>query len=275
MHLQCPDGRDDHGTGRLQPRLSAFYVEELLAAEIGAEARLRHHDIGEAEPEPGRDHRVAAMGDIGEGSAMHESGRTLERLDEVRRQRIPQQGRHGAVGLEVARGHGALIPALGDDDPAQPLPQIVEVAGEAEDRHDLGGDRDVEPVLARGAIGDPAQTIDDGAERAVVHVERPAPPDAPRVDAERIVPEEVVVQHRCQQVVGRGDGVEVAGEMQVDLVHRRHLRAAAARRAALDAETGAEARLPQADHGFRAETVQGIAEADGRGRLALGRPGSG
>ena len=31
---------------------------------------------------------------------------------------------------------------------------------------------------------------------------------------------QVVVQHRGQQVVRRGDGVKVAGEMQIDLVHR-------------------------------------------------------
>jgi hypothetical protein len=44
------------------------------------------------------------------------------------------------------------------------------------------------------------------------------------------------VDGRSQQVVGCGDGVQVAGEMQVELLHRDHLAVAAARRAALDAE---------------------------------------
>ena len=43
-----------------------------------------------------------------------------------------------------------------------------------------------------------------------------------------------------EQVVRRGDGVEVAGEVQVDLVHRHDLGVAAARRAALHAEHRAQ-----------------------------------
>jgi hypothetical protein len=86
---------------------------------------------------------------------------------------------------------------------------------------------------------------------------------------ERVAPVQVVVHHRRQQVVGRGDGVEVAGEVEVDVLHRHHLRVAAARRAALHAEARAEARLAQADHGALADGVQRVAEADRGGGLAL------
>ena len=61
------------------------------------------------------------------------------------------------------------------------------------------------------------------------------------VDAERVAVMEVVVEHRGEQVVRRRDRVEVAGEVEVDLVHRDHLRVAAARRAALHAEHRARA----------------------------------
>ena len=50
---------------------------------------------------------------------------------------------------------------------------------------------------------------------------------------------------RRQQVVGRADGVEVAGEVQVDVLHGNHLGVAAAGRAALDAEHRAQRRLAQ------------------------------
>ena len=50
---------------------------------------------------------------------------------------------------------------------------------------------------------------------------------------------------RSQQVVGRADGVEVAGEVQVDVLHGDDLRVAAAGGAALDAEHRAEGRLTQ------------------------------
>jgi hypothetical protein len=67
----------------------------------------------------------------------------------------------------------------------------------------------------------------------------------------------------------RGDGVEVAGEMEVDVLHRHDLRIAAAGRPALHAEARPQRGLAQADHGLLADAVQRVAEADRRGRLAL------
>ena len=72
MHLQRPHGGDHHaGPGR-QPGAAALDVEEFLRPEVGAEARLGHHHIGQRQAEPRRDHAVAAMRDIGEGPAMHQ-----------------------------------------------------------------------------------------------------------------------------------------------------------------------------------------------------------
>ena len=59
---------------------------------------------------------------------------------------------------------------------------------------------------------------------------------------------DVVVDQRGQQVVGERDRGEVAGEVQVDVLHRHDLRVAAAGRAALHAEHRAQRRLAQADH---------------------------
>src|SRR5262249_37050782 len=74
---------------------------------------------------------------------------------------------------------------------------------------------------------------------------------------------------RGQQIVGRGDGVEVAGEVQVDVLHRHHLGMAAAGGPALHAEAGAKAGLAQADDGLLADAIEAVAEADARRRLAL------
>ena len=80
------------------------------------------------------------------------------------------------------------------------------------------------------------------AERPVVHVDGAAPTDAPGVDVELVAPIDMVVDHCREQIVGGADGVEVAGEMQVDVLHRHDLRVAAAGRAALHPEAGPEAR---------------------------------
>ena len=180
-----------------------------------------------------------------------------------------QQHGHRAGGLDVGGGHRPLRSGIGDDHPAEPRFEIGKVAREAEDGHHFGGDGDVETVLARKAVGDAAERRDDLAQRAIVDVERAAPDDAARIDVERIAPIDMIVDHRREQIVGGGDGVEIAGEMQVDFVHRHDLRMAAAGRAALAAEHRAERRLAQADHRALAEPRQRVAEPDRRRRLAL------
>jgi hypothetical protein len=216
--------------------LAALDVDELLAAQVGAEARFGHHVVGELQRRGRGQHRVAAMRDVGERPAMDESGRALERLHQVGRQRVLQEHRHRPVRLELGRAHRLTLAGVGDDDVAQPRLQVLEVLGQAEDRHDLGGHRDVEAVLARETVGDAAQRRDDLAQAAVVHVDSAPPGDAPTVDAERIAPVDVVVDQRRQQVVRRPDGMEVAGEMEVDVLHRHDLGIAAAGRAAFHAE---------------------------------------
>ena len=164
-----------------------------------------------------------------------------------------------------------LVAPVADDDVADAPLQVLDVVGEAEDRHDLRGDGDVEAGLARKAVGDAAERADDLAQRPVVHVHHAPPGDAAGIEVLRVAPVEMVVDQRRQQIVRRGDGVEVAGEMEVDVLHRHDLRIAAAGGAALHAEAGAERGLAQADRGALADAVQPVAEADGRRGLALAR----
>ena len=271
VHLERADGGDDHRAVRLQAGLAHLDVEELLAAEVGAEAGFGHHIVGELERGRGRQHRVAAMRDVGERPAVDEGRRAFERLHQVRRQRILEQHGHGAVRLDIAGAHRLPVAGIGDDDVAEPLLQIVEVAGEAEDRHHLGGDGDVEAGLAREAVGDAAERADDLAQRAVVHVHHAPPRDAPAVDPGLVAPVDVVVDQRRQQVMRRRDGMEVAGEMQVDVFHRHDLRIAAAGRAALHAERRPERRFAQAHHRLLADVIERVGEADRGGGLALAR----
>jgi hypothetical protein len=166
------------------------------------------------------------------------------------------------------RGSGQIA-RVADDDPGQPLLQVAPRGGQAEDRHDLGRDDDVEAVLARKAIARAAKRDHGGAQRTVVHVDDAAPHDAPQVEAQRIAMVDVVVDQRRQQVVRQGNRVEIAGEVQVDVFHRDHLRMAAARGPALHAEHRPQRGLAQRDHAALADAVQRVAQAHHGGGLAL------
>ena len=66
-----------------------------------------------------------------------------------------------------------------------------------------------------------------------------------------------------------GDGVEVSGEVQVDVLHGHHLGIAAPGSAPLEAEAGSQGRLPQSHAHFFPHAVQGICQSHAGGSLAL------
>ena len=161
-------------------------------------------------------------------------------------QGVLQQRGHGALGLQVVGRDGLVVVGVAHHDAAQALLQVGDGGGQAEDGHDLAGHGDVEAVLAGHAVGLAAQAVHDVAQLAVVHVHHALPGDLAHVDAQLVAAAGCALSSmRRQQVVGRADGVEVAGEVQVDVLHGNDLGVAAAGRTALDAEHRAERRLAQ------------------------------
>ena len=65
--------------------------------------------------------------------------------------------------------------------------------------------------------------------------------------------------------------MEIAGEVQIDLVHRRDLRLSTAGRPAFDPEARPQTRFAQRNHRALADCVQRIAESDGSGGFAFPR----
>ena len=225
-------GHDNHSIGR-KPGKPALDVEELLRAKICAEAGLGDGVVAEFHRGAGGHDGVAAVRDIGERPSVHESGRALERLHEVGRKRVFEQRAHRAVRFQVAGRDGGAFVGVGHDDAGKAFFQIGDGGGQAKHGHDLGGDRDLEGVLARHALLGAAQAVHDVAQLAVVHVHRALPHDLLGVYAQFVSLLDVVVEHGSQKVCRRADGVEIAGEVQVDVFHGYDLRVPAAGSAAL------------------------------------------
>ena len=198
------------------------------------------------------------------------AGVVLQRLNEVRVEGILQQRGHGTGGTDVACRDGlARRRCSRTTMRRQALLQVGDAGGQAEDGHDLAGNGDVKAVLTGGAVDLAAQAVHDEAELAVVHIHAALPGDAAGIDVQGVALLDAVVDHGGQQVVGGADGVQVTGEVEVDVLHGHHLGIAAAGRAALDAEHGAKAGLTQAEHGLFAQSVHGIGQAHAGGGLAL------
>ena len=273
VHLHRPHGRHQHHRIGGKTRFPALDVHELLGAKIGAEAGFGDHIVRQLQCRCRRGHRIAPMRDIGKGAAMYEGRVVLQRLHQVRLHRALQQNGHRTVCLEVAAIDRRLVAAIGHDHVAEALFQILQVLRQAEDRHDFRRDGDVEPRLAREPVGHTSERAVDLPQSPVVHVNHTPPDDAAGVDFQRVAPVDMIVDHRRQQVVGAGDGVEVPGEMKVHFLHRHHLRHTATCRASLHPEIRAQRRLADADDSLLADPVQTVTKTNGRGRLALARRG--
>ena len=272
--LQRAHRGDDHHRVGLKTGEAALDVEELLRAQIGAEAGLGHAVVAERHGHARGHDGVAAVGDVGERAAVHESRGALERLHEVRLQSVLQKRGHGALGLQIVGRDRRIIIGVAHHDAAQALLQVGDGGGQTEDGHNFRGHGDVEAVLAGHAVGFAAQAVHDVAQLAVVHVDHALPRDLAHVDVELVAVLDMRIKQRREQVVGRSDGVEVAGEVQVDVLHGNHLGVAAASRAALDAEHRPQRRLAQRHDHVLAAQRQRIGQAHRRGGLALsGRRG--
>ena len=92
-------------------------------------------------------------------------------------------------------------------------------------------------------IGLAAETVDDKAKLTVVHVDAALPGYLSRVDVEGVALINMVVEHGCQEIVCGADGVEVAGEVEVYVLHRDDLCVAASGSSSLYAENRPEGRL--------------------------------
>ena len=215
------------------------------------------------------------MGNVGKGAAVDDGGVVLQRLHKVRVQCILQQGGHGTGCADLTGSHRLAVVGVGAYDAGQPLLQIGDAGGKAEDCHDLAGHGDIKAVLAGGAVHLAAQTVHDEPQLPVVHVHAALPSDAAGVDVQRVALLDAVVDHGSQQVVGGANGVQIAGKVQVDILHGHHLCVTAAGSAALYAEHGAKAGLAQAEHGLFAQCVHGIGQTYAGSGLALtGRGGA-
>jgi hypothetical protein len=200
---------------------------------------------------------------------VHDRRRVLDRLEQVGLDGLPQQHRHRPGGVELLGSYRLAALRVADHDPAETTAKVSQRRGQGERRHHLRRRGDVEPCLARYPVCPAAEAHDDVAEGPVVDVEDPPPGDAVEVDAQCVAAEQVVVQHGAEQIVRCGDRVHVAGEMEVELLHRHHLAVASTGGAAFDAQRGPHRRLADGDHRALPDVLHRLAESDGGGGLAL------
>ena len=271
VHLEGADGADQNGNVGSQAAEASLDVPELLEADIRSEAGLSDMIVEQLEGETVADDGALADGDVGEGAGMYQAGLMLDGVAEGGVDGVAHPGGHGAVDLEVMGGDRVTLLVVRNDDVADTLAQILQVAGDGKDGHQLGAHGDAELGIHGEAIHLAFAEADlDVAQALGAEVNDPAHLDPLGIDIQPLeaalgksfVAVVALVLHTGiqgdhGQVMGVHDVVDVAGEAQGELGHGHEQRIAAACCGALDIEGGAAGGLTQA----AADVLAQLAEA--------------
>ena len=88
LHLERPHRGHQHRRFGIESAGATLNVEELLGAEVGAEARFGDHDVGQREAGARSHQAVAAVRDVAERTGVQNGRTAFERLHQVRAQRV-------------------------------------------------------------------------------------------------------------------------------------------------------------------------------------------
>jgi len=257
VHLQGADCGHEYGDVGLEAGQTAFDIPEFLKSDVSGEAGLGHVIIEELETDAVADDRALADCDVRERTGVHETGLVLDCIAKGRVDRVAHKGGHSAVHFQIGSRYRIALLAIGDDNFTDPLPQILQVSRDRQDRHQLATDGyaelgiHLEAVLAALAPADA-----DVAEPLGAEVYYPAHLYAFRVDIQALQPDlfeaiiaiiALMLHTRIEgdhgEVMGVHNIVDVAGQPKRKLGHRDQKRIAAARRSALDIHGRSTGRL--------------------------------
>ena len=271
--LQSTYSRYDNNCVRLQSCHTALDIQELLSTQVSAEACLCDGVISQVQAHLGSGYRVAAVSDVREGSAVYDSRYMLQSLYQVRLQSVLQKSCHSALCVQIASGNrlllGNLSVCISDDNSCKSFLQVCDVLSQTQNSHNLGCYGDIVAVLSRHTVGLSAKSVYYVTQLTVIHIYASSPGNLSRVDVQSVALEDVVVNHRCQQVVRCADCVEVAGEVKVDILHRNYLCVSAACCSALYAEYRSQGRLTKGYHNLFANLLHTVCQAYGCGSLSF------
>ena len=287
MHLQGPDGGHQHGHVGGQAAEAGLHIPELFKADVGGEAGFCDVVVEELQSQPVADDGGLPDGDVGEGAGVDEHRLVLHGVADGGVDGVAHPGGHGAGHLQILGGDRLAAAAVGHDDLADALPQVLQIPGHGEDGHQLGAHGDAELGLHEVAVLGAADADDDVAQALGAEVQHPAHLHPLGVDVQAleaplgqllvVVVAFVLhagVEGHHGQVVGVHDVVDVAGEAQGELCHGHQQGVAAAGGGAFDVHGGAAGGLAQAAAHVLAQLAQAFDQAQRGGGLTFAK-GSG
>ena len=135
MHFQTLCSGYNDNQSRLESRLAALDIEELLCTQISAEACLCHHIVTERHRHLCGDHAGASMGDISERSSMYIGRCMFCSLYQIGIEGIAHQHGNGSSHTKILYFEELSIGSDAQHDIFDTTLQIFLAGGQTEDGH--------------------------------------------------------------------------------------------------------------------------------------------
>src|SRR4029077_3411462 len=142
VKLECAKRSYHHGRCWLESREATLDVEKFLRPEITPESSLRNDIVCTSQCDGIGKNRTIPVGDITERTRMHERRGSLQRLNQIRQQRISKQYCHGPGTSKLFCPYWLTIHCNPNDDLPEPVSQVGLTRCQSEHRHDFGSFRD-------------------------------------------------------------------------------------------------------------------------------------
>ena len=277
MHLQRLEGNNENGEVWLQTCLAAFDVIEFLCTEICTESCLCNSIVAILKSSSCSHDGIAAMSNVGKRTAMNKCWCSLCCLNQIWLQSIEKESNDTATYTHILYGKWFVIFGDAQEDVIYTATKIIDACCKTHDSHDFRSRSDIETSLCLDAVLI-ADTGDDAAETTVVYVHHATPENLLQLETLCLVLETVVIQEGSNHVVGLCNGMEIASEMEINLIHRQNLGVTATCSTTLHAEARTQRWFAKSHYSLLANLLHTQGETYGYGGLAitsLGRTDSG
>ena len=263
VEFQGTNGGNEHCSIGIQTCLTALDMDEFFGTKICCKSSFGDHIGCQFQSHLRRPDTVASVGDVSKRAAMDHHRSMFRGLNQIRLQGILEDHAKGSDAIEFSCKNRFPGTVVTDHNPSKPLPKIFHILGQGHDRHHLGSRNDIETGGMGESIKFGTQSCFTISQLTVADIKGSAPGHTIRVEVQRVIEMHRIVHHGREQIVSSRNGVQISGEVHVDVFHWQHLRVTPSCCTSLDAEGWPHAGFPESQGVFNTKFPECLGQSDG------------
>ena len=256
MHFQSLCSSYYDSQFRLQSRLATLDIIKFLCSQVSSETSLCNDIIAECHSQFGSQHRVTTVSNVSKRTTMNESSCMFCCLYQVRRNRILQQYSNGTSHTQIFYSKRLIVDSKAQQNIFDSTAQIIFICSQTQNCHNLGSWSDIKSRFTGNTIGFSSQSGHNITKATVVYIKYTIPQNFFQGKAIILILIHIVIQQSRNHIMGRSNGMEVTGKVQVDFLHRKNLSISTSGCSTFHTETRTQRRLTQCTNCFFANLIK-------------------